>query len=53
MSECLECGRKTKDWASLCRDCLADEFKKMDMGIQTGYLYAGLEYKKKLEEDNG
>ncbi len=46
MSECLECGRKTKNWASLCIHCCAEEFKKMDHGEGTGYLYVAEMYEK-------
>ena len=46
---CLKCkkvfdGGKTK---SLCPDCLAVEFRNMDNGDPSGYLYAAMEYHKR------
>lgn len=46
MSECLKCGKKTSNWASLCIHCCADEFKKMDKGEGTMWLYAAQKYEK-------
>ena len=48
---CLECGKSFSGNpnASLCPDCTLKEFKKMDNGDLTGYLYTALRYETYLK----
>lgn len=47
---CLKCGEGIPYEASLCSECLSIEFKKMDHGETSGYLYASqLYYEWKME----
>ena len=56
VSDCLKCGYRMKYVASLCLNCLEEEFDKMDHGDQSGYLYATELYLKrelkKQRDDN-
>ena len=49
---CLKCGDGMQYKASLCPNCLTEEFKKMDHGDSSGYLYAAEQYHLKKQSEN-